>query len=101
MAHKSIGTIGNYYGGLHVTKKDGKYYWIIQDWSTELDELDNWEECDKKLYDALIAYENRRNRRKKIEESKNEKVNFNSHNFINRMCERILRHCPRKNPLRD
>ena len=70
MAHKSIGTIRNYYGGLHVTKKDGKYYWIIQDYSTELDELDDWEECDKKLYDALIAYENRRNRRKKIEESK-------------------------------
>ena len=65
MAQKSIGTIGNYYGGLHVREKEGKYYWVIQDWSTELENLDDWEECDKELYDALIAYEERRKNKKK------------------------------------
>ena len=50
MKQKSIGTIRNYYGGLHVMKKDGKYYWVIEDYS-----IDHWEECDKELYDALVA----------------------------------------------
>jgi hypothetical protein len=41
-------------------EKEGKYYWIIENYSTDFDDLDYWEECDKELYDALVAYEGRR-----------------------------------------
>jgi hypothetical protein len=60
MENKSIGTVGNYYGGLHVMEKDSKYYWVIEDYSTDFKDLNHWDECDKDLYDALIAYEERR-----------------------------------------
>ena len=60
MEQKSIGTVGNYYGGLHVMEKDGKYYWVIENYSTDFSDLSDWEECDKELYDALVAYEERR-----------------------------------------
>ena len=32
---EEVGGIGNYYGGLHITKYREKYYWIIEDHSTE------------------------------------------------------------------
>jgi hypothetical protein len=60
MENKSIGTVSNYYGGLHVMEKDGEYYWVIEDWQTDLSDLSHWEKCDKELYDALVAYEERR-----------------------------------------
>lgn len=60
MEQKSIGTVGNYYGGLHVMEKDGKYYWVIPNRSTDFKDLSDWDECDKELYDALVAYEERR-----------------------------------------
>ena len=61
----AIGTICNYYGGLYVMQKDGKYYWLIENYSTDFNNIDDWGECDKELYDSLIAYENRRNKPKK------------------------------------
>jgi len=60
MEKKSIGEIFNYYGRLYVIEKDGKYYWIIENWDTDFEDLKDWDECDKELYDALIAYEERR-----------------------------------------
>ena len=60
MERKLIGTVCNYYGGLYVMEKDGKYYWVIENHSTDFSDIDHWDECDKKLYDALIAYEERR-----------------------------------------
>ena len=41
-------------------EKDGEYYWVIEDWQTDLSDLSHWEKCDKELYDALVAYEERR-----------------------------------------
>lgn len=57
---KQIGKVGNYYGGLFIMKKDGKYYWVVENYDTDFDNLEHWDECDKKLYDALVSYENRR-----------------------------------------
>jgi len=49
METTQIGDIGNYYGGLHVFKKDSKYYWFIKDWN------DNYiEEISEELYELLI-----------------------------------------------
>lgn len=52
---EKIGKITNYYGDLYAMKRDGKYYWIINDVAINF-ELDQWEEIDKELYDALIAH---------------------------------------------
>ena len=44
-----VGGIGNIYGGLCIGKKDGKYYWSIEECFS-----DDWEEIPKSLYDELI-----------------------------------------------
>ena len=51
---KNIGYIGNYYGGLKTQEVDGKYYWIIEDHSTDFTILDEWEEIPESLYNELI-----------------------------------------------
>lgn len=48
----SIGNICNFYGGLRVKEKDGKYFWNIENYTTSL-----WEEIPKSLYDELIKFE--------------------------------------------
>lgn len=58
--YKAVGAIGNYYGGLFIMENEGKYYWLIEDVSTEFDKLKYWSEIDKELYDSLVAYEARR-----------------------------------------
>ena len=56
----SIGTIGNYYGGLSVKKEGEKYFWGIENYNgTE------WEEIPKKMYDRLISFEKKRVREQK------------------------------------
>jgi hypothetical protein len=56
----SIGTIGNYYGGLSVMKEGEKYFWGIENYNgTE------WEEIPKKMYDRLISFEKQRVREQK------------------------------------
>lgn len=62
MDYKKIGTVSAYYGDLYATEKDGKYYWVIENYSTDLNNISDWDECDKELYDALVAYENRRDK---------------------------------------
>ena len=59
MKNTSIGTISNYYGGIRVMEHEGKYYWVIENWDTDFDDLSDWSEIDKELYDSLISYENR------------------------------------------
>lgn len=60
MEIKTIGEIGNYYGGLNVTEHDGKFYWCIENYDTDFEDLNDWDEIDKELYDALVASEERR-----------------------------------------
>lgn len=48
-----IGTIGNYYGGLHIKKQKGKFFWGIEDHSET-----RFEEIPKDLFEKLKKYEN-------------------------------------------
>lgn len=47
-----IGMIGNYYGGLEVKERNGKYFWSIENYDGH-----DWEEITKELYDALIKFD--------------------------------------------
>jgi len=58
--YKAVGEIGNYYGGLFIMENEGKYYWLIENYDTDFDDLSDWSEIDKELYDNLVAYEARR-----------------------------------------
>lgn len=53
----SIGKIGNYYGGLYVKIENNKYYWIIENYDTEFDNIDEWDEITENLYLSLIKEE--------------------------------------------
>jgi hypothetical protein len=57
--YKGIGDIGNYYGGLYIMETEGKYYWLIENYNTNFDDLAYWSEIDKELYDRLVAYDAR------------------------------------------
>lgn len=50
---KQVGNIGNFYGGLHVSEKDGKFYWMIQDWHGDV-EIGQGEEIPETLYRELL-----------------------------------------------
>ena len=49
-----VGSIGNYYGGLYVKTENNKYYWIIENYDTEFNNIDEWEEINENLYLQLI-----------------------------------------------
>lgn len=51
-----IGNIGNYYGDLYIMQYKDKYYWIIEDHSSDFQDLSEWEEINKDLYDNLISH---------------------------------------------
>lgn len=55
-----IGTIENYNGGLFIMQKSDKFYWLIYNYNTVFQDIEEWTEIDKKLFDSLIAYEKRR-----------------------------------------
>ena len=59
---KPIGEITNYYGGVMVTKNEGRFYWTIENYHTDYNKFDlsDWEEIDKEFYNALLAWEKRR-----------------------------------------
>lgn len=57
MARTQIGNISNYYGGLNVMEKGGKYYWLIENYDTNFNDLREWEEISKSLYNQLIKHE--------------------------------------------
>lgn len=52
---RSIGGIGNYYGGLSVKAKGGKYFWAIENYDGV-----SWEEIPADLFTALNALEDSR-----------------------------------------
>lgn len=54
--YTEVGKIGNYYGGLCIMEKDGKYYWLIENYNTDFDDMDEWEEISKKLWNELIKH---------------------------------------------
>lgn len=51
---RTIGEIGNYYGGLHVKEEGGKFYWGVENWDGTW-----WEEIPESLYRELIKFEER------------------------------------------
>lgn len=53
-----IGGIGNYCGGLQVKSDGDKFYWRVED-TCDTDNI-GWEEIDQRLYDELMAWEERR-----------------------------------------
>ena len=54
---RSIGFIGNYYGGLSIRKKGVKYYWIIENYDTNFDDMNEWSPIPGYLYRALNRYQ--------------------------------------------
>lgn len=44
MENEIIIGIGNYYGGLHISEVAGKFYFIIENYDTDFDELGEWQE---------------------------------------------------------
>ena len=54
-----IGEIGNYYGGLSVMQKEDRYYWIIENYDTNFNDIHDYEEISKELYDLLIKHNNK------------------------------------------
>ena len=47
-----VGSIGNYYGGLHIAEKEGKFYWGIENYDGTY-----WEEIPESLYSSIASYE--------------------------------------------
>jgi len=45
--------IGNYYGGLHISEVAGKFYFIIENYDTDFEDLDEWQEINESLYNQL------------------------------------------------
>lgn len=44
---------GNYYGTLRILNHENKYYWIIEDYDTDFDDLEEWNEISEELYNVL------------------------------------------------
>jgi len=55
---RNIKGIGNYYGGLSFTEKAGKFYWIIENYDTKMDDIDEWSEITESLYKELLKQPN-------------------------------------------
>ena len=49
---RSIGRIGNYYGGLNIKKENGLFYWSIENYDGN-----HWEEIPESLYLELIKFD--------------------------------------------
>lgn len=48
---KSVGSVGNYYGGLNVKVEGGKPYWSIENYDG-----DHWDEIPGYLYEAISRF---------------------------------------------
>jgi hypothetical protein len=61
---RRVGHIGNYYGGLFVAEKDGKFYWMIENWDRPPAEIDpaGQDEIPADLYQSLRNYKPKRKR---------------------------------------
>tara|TARA_Y100000593_G_C4235498_1_gene299305 strand:- start:704 stop:889 length:186 start_codon:yes stop_codon:yes gene_type:complete len=55
MEKTHIKGVGNYYGGVWVQEIDGKFYWIIENYDTDFEEIEEWTLISQELYEALIS----------------------------------------------
>ena len=60
---KGIGTISNYYGGLNIVEKEGKYYWSLDNYDGN-----RWEQIPQYLFDSLDHYEKKRQEKQNLEQ---------------------------------
>ena len=58
--YTEIRNIGNTYGCFIVKESEGKYYATVEDFTTDFDSMEYWQEIPKYLYKALIKYNNSR-----------------------------------------
>lgn len=49
-----VWSVGNYYWWIYIMHKQGKFYWIIEDWDTDFDDLEQRKEISKELF--LLLY---------------------------------------------
>ncbi len=56
MDRTEIFSIRNYYGGLNVMEFNGKFYWCIENYNTDFEDLEHWDEITKELYDSIIKF---------------------------------------------
>lgn len=49
---RQIGTIDNYYGGLHVKREKNLFYWAIENYNGY-----RWEEIPEYLFQALFRFD--------------------------------------------
>lgn len=54
--HRQIGNIGNYYGGLSIKTENGKFYWIIENYDTDMEDISDWSEISEDLYNELLKH---------------------------------------------
>ena len=50
-------SINNYYGSLMVKEENNKYYWLVENFDTNLRDLTNWFEIPKLLYLEVVKWE--------------------------------------------
>lgn len=51
---KRVNGIGNHYGGLNIREENNLYYWVIENYDTDMEDLGEWCEIPKQLYDELL-----------------------------------------------
>lgn len=54
--YENVSAIGNTYGGLVILEHEGKYYWLIEDYNTNFNNLDEYIEISKELYLEIKKY---------------------------------------------
>lgn len=47
--------VGNYYGGIHVTMHDRRYYWLVENYDTDFNNLEEWQEIPENFFKNLLA----------------------------------------------
>ena len=58
MTRTEIQLIGNYYGCLNVMTLDGKFYWCVENYDTNFENLNDWQEISEEIYNSIIKYYN-------------------------------------------
>ena len=58
MKRTEIYGVTNYYGGLNVMTLKGKYYWCVENYDTDFDDLSQWKEMPSSLYNEIIKHNN-------------------------------------------
>ena len=64
MTRTEILLIGNYYGFLNVMTLDGKFYWCVENYDTNFENLNDWQEISEKLYNTIIEFYNNKTQKK-------------------------------------